>query len=98
MEDAILECGGADLGVVSQKQTGELTQERSMTMRSIALRATLALNHKRRWKRALHHVAKRPNSAFWHPGVIISNTLFMVWDCVPSLCSQVHIIPGTTVY
>ena len=45
MEDAILECGGADLGVVSRKQTGELTQERSMTMRSIALRASLALDH-----------------------------------------------------
>ena len=50
-----------------------------MTMRSIALRASLALDHKRRWKRALHHVAKRPNSAFWHPGVIISNTLSTVW-------------------
>ena len=37
MEDAVLECGGADLGVVSRQQTGELAQERSMTMRRIAL-------------------------------------------------------------
>ena len=28
MEDAVLECGGADLGVVSRQQTGELAQER----------------------------------------------------------------------
>ena len=41
------ECGGADLGVVSRQQTGELAQERSMTMRRIALQASLALNHKR---------------------------------------------------
>ena len=27
MEDAVLECGGADLGVVSQQQTRELAQE-----------------------------------------------------------------------
>ena len=39
-------------------QTGELAQERSMTMRRIALQASLALDHKRRWKRALHHAAK----------------------------------------
>ena len=31
MEDAILECGGADLGVVSKQQTREVAQERSMT-------------------------------------------------------------------
>ena len=31
-EDAVLECGGADLGVVSRQRTGELAQERSMTM------------------------------------------------------------------
>ena len=115
MEDAVLECGGADLGVVSLKQTGELTQERSMTMRRIAPQASLALDHKRRWKRALHHAAKhykgelhvgqplwfwrrganaakRPTSAFWHPGVVISNTLSTLWTayrgsvvkCAPS--------------
>ena len=73
-----------------------------MTMRRIALQASLALDHKRRWKRALHpaakhykgelHVgqplwfwrrgataAKRPTSAFWHQGVVISNTLATVW-------------------
>ena len=48
MEEAILECGGADLGVVSRRQAGELTQERSMTMRRVALQASLALDHKRR--------------------------------------------------
>ena len=58
MEDAVLECGGADPGVVSRQQTRELAQERSMTMRRIALQASLALGHKRRWKRALHHAAK----------------------------------------
>ena len=73
-----------------------------MTMRRIALQASLALDHKRRWKRAVHHAAKhykselhvgqplwfwrrgansakRPTSAFWHPGVVISNTLATVW-------------------
>ena len=58
MEHAVLECGGADLGVVSRQQTGELAQERSMTMRRIALQASMALDHQRRWKRALHHAAK----------------------------------------
>ena len=58
MEDAVLECGGADLGVVSRQQTGELAQERSMTLGRIALQASLALDHKRRWKRALHHAEK----------------------------------------
>ena len=50
MEDAVLECGGVDLGVVSRQQTGELAQERSVTMRRIALQASLALDQKRRWK------------------------------------------------
>ena len=45
MENAVLECGGADLGVVSRQQTGELA-------------ASLALDQKRRWKRALYHAAK----------------------------------------
>ena len=35
VEDAILECGGADLGVVSRQQAGELAQERSMTVRRL---------------------------------------------------------------
>ena len=71
-------------------------------MRRLAVQASLALDHKRRWKRALHHAAKhhqgelhvgqplwfwrrganaakRPTSAFWHPGVVISNTLATVW-------------------
>ena len=58
MEDAILECGRADLGVLSRQQTGELAQERSMTMGRLALQASLSLDHKRRWQRALHHAAK----------------------------------------
>ena len=57
MEDAILECG-ADLGAVSRQQAGELTQERSMTVRRLALQASSPLDHKRRWKRALHNAAK----------------------------------------
>ena len=102
MEDAVLECGRADLCVVSRQQTGELAQERSMTMRRIALQTSLALDHKRRWKRALHHAAKhckgelhagqplwfwrrggnadkKPTNVFWHPAVVISNTLATVW-------------------
>ena len=68
-----------------RQQTGELAQERSMTMRRLALQASLALDRKRRWKRALHHAAKqrmqqkKTTSAFWHPGVVISNTLATVW-------------------
>ena len=58
MEDTVLECGGADLGVVSRQQTGDLAQERSMTLIRIALQASLALDHTRRWKRTLHHAAK----------------------------------------
>ena len=50
-EDAIMECGGADQGVVGKQQAGDLTQERSMIMRRLALQASLALDHKRRWKR-----------------------------------------------
>ena len=71
-----------------------------MTMRR--LQASLDLDHKRRWKRALHHAAKhykselhvgqllwiwrrganaakKPTNVFWHPGVVISNTLATVW-------------------
>ena len=121
MEDAVLECGGADLGVVSGQQTGEVAQERSMTMRRIAPQANLALDHKRRWKRAaLHHAAKhykgelhvgqplwfwrrgtnaakRPTSAFWHPGAVSSNTLATVWIAY-RVRNHVCTIPGTTVY
>ena len=73
-----------------------------MTKRRLALQASLALDHKRRWKRALHHAAKhnkgglhvgqplwfwrrganaakKPTNAFWHPCVVISNTLATVW-------------------
>ena len=67
MEDAILECGGADPGVESRQQTGELAQERSMTMRRLALQASLALDHKRRWKRAPQHAAKH-NKGELHVG------------------------------
>ena len=67
MEDAIFECGGAGLGVVSRRQAGELAQERSMTERRLALQTSLALDHKRRWKRALHHAAKH-NKGGLHVG------------------------------
>ena len=58
MEDAVVDCGRADLWVVSKQQAGEPTQERSMTMRRLALQASWALDHTRSWKRALHHAAK----------------------------------------
>ena len=45
VEDAVLECGGADPGAVSRQQTGEVA-------------ASLALDQKRQWKRALYHEAK----------------------------------------
>ena len=67
MEDAVLECGGADQAVVSRQQTGEVAQERSMTVGCIALQANLALDQKRRWKRALHHAAQH-NKGELHVG------------------------------
>ena len=45
MEDAVLECGGEGLGMMSWQQTGELA-------------ADLALDQRRRWKRALYYAAK----------------------------------------
>ena len=88
MEDAILECGRADQGVVSRQQTGDLAQARSMTVRRLAQQASLALDHKRRWKGALHHAAKHckdelhvgPHLRFW-----------------PRFRSQVRTISGATV-
>ena len=64
MEDAILECIGSDLEVVSRRQAGELTQERSMTMSRIALQASSGLDHKRRWKPALQHASKHNEGEF----------------------------------
>ena len=111
MEDAVLECGGADQGVVS-----------SQPMRRVALQASLALDHKRRWKRVLHYATKhykselhvgqplwfwrrgtnaakkRPTSAFWHPGVVISNTLATVWIAYRGSvvkCARSHVRPFT---
>ena len=43
---------------MSGQQAGELTHERSMTMRRLALQASLALEHKRCWKRAWQHATK----------------------------------------
>ena len=43
--------------LVSNNQ-GELTQEKSMTMKHIALQTSLTVDHQRRWKRALHHATK----------------------------------------
>ena len=120
MDDAVLKCGGADVGVVSLQQTGELAQERSMTVRRIAPQASLALDHKRRWKRALHHAAKhykgelhvgqplwfwrrganaakRPTSAFWHPGEVDQQHVGHGLDCIPWFRGQVCTIPVTTV-
>ena len=95
MEDAILACGGADLVVVSRQQAGELTQERSMTMRRLALQASLALDHRRRWKRALHHAAKHyqgePHVSqflwFWRRGASPTNKCFLA----SRRCHQQHV-------
>ena len=75
-----LECG-EDLGAVRRQQTGELAQERSMTMRRLALQASLVLDHKRRWKRALLHAAKHHKGElhvgqplwFWRRGANAAN-------------------------
>ena len=113
--DAVLVCRIADLDVVSRQQTGELAQERSMNMRRIALQVSLALDHKRRWKRALRHeakdykgdlhvgqplwfwrrggnAAKRPTSASWPLGVVISNTLATVWIAGERLSTKATLV------
>ena len=77
----------------------------------------MALDHERRWKRALHHAAKhdqgelhvgrplwfwrrgagaakKPTNAFWHPGVVISNTLATVWIAVSVVkCARSQVRP-----
>ena len=83
----------ADPGVVSRQQAGELTPERSMTMRRLALQASLALDHKRRWKRALHHAAKHYQGephvgllATWSKCRQETNKCFLA----PERCHQQH--------
>ena len=102
MEDTILECGGADLGVVSRQQAGELTQERSMAMRRLALQASLALDHKGRWKRALHHAAKHYQGE-QHVGQPLPLVLATWSECsqethtcflAPGRCHQQHVGHG----
>ena len=80
MEDAILECGGADPGVVSRTQTGELTQERSMTVGSIAIRASSR--------------CKKTKQRFLASGCNNHQHVVHGLDCIPWLCSHVHITPG----
>ena len=101
MEDADLECGRADLGAVSRQQTRELAQERSMTMRGIALPASMALDHRRRWKRALHHAAKHYKGElhvgqplwFWRRGAnAAKRPTRAFWH--PACCNQQHVGHG----
>ena len=89
MEDAVLECGGAELGVVSRQQTKELALERSMTMRRTALQASLALDHKRRWKRALHHAAKHGRTARWTTSLVLET-----WGERSKKTNQRFLAPG----
>ena len=94
-----MECGGSDLEVAGGQQAGELTQERPMTMRRIAFQASLALVHKRLWSEGELHWCQRPwfcrrervqprnqTHAFWHLGVVISNTSL---DHLPRVRCQV---------
>ena len=82
-----------------RQQTGELAQERSMTMRRIALQASMALDHKCRWKRALHHAAKqRGDQRFLAPECSNQQHVGHGLDCIPWFCGQVCTIPGTIVY
>ena len=100
MEDAILECGG-------------LTQERPMTMRRTALQASLALDHKRRWKRASHHATNHCQGELqvgqpFGSGDVArmqprkTNECFLApgrchQHCLPRVRSQVCTISGATV-
>ena len=55
MEDAILECGEADRGIVSWKKTGELTQVRSISKNEEAAHGHIA-DHMRNLEKRLLHV------------------------------------------
>ena len=53
---------GRDYEDRKKKQLTAITRKapHPMTMRRLALQASLALDYKRRWKRALHHAASAP--------------------------------------
>ena len=87
-----------------------------MTMRRIAPQARLALDHKRRWKRALHHAAKhykgelhvgqllwfwrrganaakKPTSAFRHPGAVTLATVWIAYRGSVVKCARSQVRP-----
>ena len=64
-EDPVLECGGADLGVVSRQMGGDEALERSLQLRRKAMEAACALDHERRWTRALAHATRRYPGEFF---------------------------------
>ena len=119
MEDAILECGGADLRVVSRQQAGELAQgtvdetpcpagksslgpqtslETSPAPRSETLQGRTACWTNPLVLATLERMQPRnQQTLFWHPGVVISNTLTHSLDSLPRFRGQVCKIPGATV-
>ena len=111
MEDAILECGGADrrigTGTIDDYEThcpagksslgSQTSMETSPAPRSETLQGRTA-----RWTTSLGFekwsAAKRPTSASWHPGVVISNTLATVWiayRCSVVKCARSQVRPFT---
>ena len=91
MEDAFLECGGADrrigTGTVDDYETPCPTGKSSLGPQTSmeTSPAPLMLN-----------AAKKPTNAFWHLGVVISNTLTTVWiayrGCVVK-CARLQVRP-----
>ena len=104
MEDAILECGGADLGVVSRQQTGELAQERSMTMRRLGPQTSLETSPAPRCETQQGRAAcwtnplvlatwserkQETNKCFLAPGRDHQQHVGHSLDCLPRFRSQV---------
>ena len=87
MENAILGTRWSRPRVVSWQQAGELTQERSMTMRRLALQSTLALDHKSCRANYMldnpfgsgERMQPRNQQMLFGTWVVISNTLATVW-------------------
>ena len=106
MEDAVLECVGADLGddhkthcLTGKHGIGSQTSmETSSAPRSETLPGRTA-----RWTTSLiletwSKCSKKTNQRFLAPGCSNQQHVGHGLDCVPWFCGQVCTIPGTTVY
>ena len=75
VDDCETHCPAGKSGIGSQTSMETSPAPRSETLQ----RANCTLdNPSGCWRRGAN-AAKRPTSAFWHPGVVISNTLATVW-------------------